>query len=588
MSKHTLQKIIYKPFFLKCLYMKVIKTQKGYFYKEYKNGKKVRISKENYLKMKKTIKQKGGETNDEVELQLKKLIYAGIYGKGDKSKIFGRQQVNQPAINSSLEKLKEYYITKPLLFNKPVNSHKENNWTYMVKNTKTSDRRFIGKTYREAILTACNDVFLDELIQKAIITGEEKNQIKQRAVNFTNTIIAAEEAAQEAAQEATEAKRIQELFNDTPKLEHSEVIGYVGILINGYFTTPQSIFYESILQWRKLRIEPVIFTDTRLETEVKQLRTNDSNSIRENKNKKEVGRWLKYKENIESIDLASANQNLLDWYYSVTCGKVGNERDDVLTEAQYMTFYSDLSRWYILNILNSRFQDKPTMFCQATWTLNVEKSNNYSREFIKNITNRNSTVTELIVYGMDRNLILDKQIHKRQNNTNTIYLICKGLDILTNVFLKRKHYQLIETIVITDSKKLQEMYVFGTPGSSHEYDFHIFYIIMTLISKKIKNHSDSVDEETLKLDPCVNNAMKKKGMVSLNKTSNNNDNILTYFFRQLPHSFLGLNMLGCLALFNTQRKYSGSTKLQQKKPNNRVEPTFIKRLSLEGVKHWTN
>ena len=37
--------------------MKVYKTKKGYFYKEYKNGKKIRISKIQYLKLK---KQKGG------------------------------------------------------------------------------------------------------------------------------------------------------------------------------------------------------------------------------------------------------------------------------------------------------------------------------------------------------------------------------------------------------------------------------------------------------------------------------------------------------------------------------------------------
>ena len=50
--------------------MKVYKTTKGYFYKEYKTGKKVRISKENYLKLKKTkqsnrkiIKKQKGGTN---------------------------------------------------------------------------------------------------------------------------------------------------------------------------------------------------------------------------------------------------------------------------------------------------------------------------------------------------------------------------------------------------------------------------------------------------------------------------------------------------------------------------------------------
>lgn len=41
--------------------MKVYCSKKGYFYKQYKNGKKVRISKDKYLKLKKSkIKQKGG------------------------------------------------------------------------------------------------------------------------------------------------------------------------------------------------------------------------------------------------------------------------------------------------------------------------------------------------------------------------------------------------------------------------------------------------------------------------------------------------------------------------------------------------
>ena len=48
--------------------MKVYKTKCGYFYKEYKNGRKKRISKEEYLKFKlkkkqaNLTKQKGGNT----------------------------------------------------------------------------------------------------------------------------------------------------------------------------------------------------------------------------------------------------------------------------------------------------------------------------------------------------------------------------------------------------------------------------------------------------------------------------------------------------------------------------------------------
>ena len=42
--------------------MRIYRTQKGYFYKEYKNGKKKRISKEDYLKLKKKHVMKGGDT----------------------------------------------------------------------------------------------------------------------------------------------------------------------------------------------------------------------------------------------------------------------------------------------------------------------------------------------------------------------------------------------------------------------------------------------------------------------------------------------------------------------------------------------
>ena len=54
--------------------MKCIKSSKGYFYKEYKNGKKVRISKMDYIKLKrkniikKYVKQKGGNGDCEITL----------------------------------------------------------------------------------------------------------------------------------------------------------------------------------------------------------------------------------------------------------------------------------------------------------------------------------------------------------------------------------------------------------------------------------------------------------------------------------------------------------------------------------------
>lgn len=43
--------------------MLIYKSKKGYFYKEYKNGKKIRISQKSYFKYKKKYKQKGGNLN---------------------------------------------------------------------------------------------------------------------------------------------------------------------------------------------------------------------------------------------------------------------------------------------------------------------------------------------------------------------------------------------------------------------------------------------------------------------------------------------------------------------------------------------
>lgn len=42
--------------------MKYIKSSKGYFYKEYKSGKKVRISKMDYIKLKNKLSTKTEKT----------------------------------------------------------------------------------------------------------------------------------------------------------------------------------------------------------------------------------------------------------------------------------------------------------------------------------------------------------------------------------------------------------------------------------------------------------------------------------------------------------------------------------------------
>lgn len=275
-----------------------------------------------------------------------------------------------------------------------------------------------------------------------------------------------------------EQQKIEKLFKNNSKLENP--IGYIGILIIGYFNNPQSKFYESILKWRIINIEPIIFTDTRLEEVI-----NSNNNL--------VGRWLKYQEYIESIYLKNMNQIFLDWYYNITLNKIGNKRNNILSKVKYLTFYSDIARWYILNILNNRYKNKVILYCQASWSINLKMQNNFFKTFISDIENLSKN--ELIIYGMDRNLILDKEFDKKLNNTNTIYLICKGFDILVNIFLKNNYLRLIENIVIDDQEKLREMYIFGIPQYSMTYHFHIFYIIMIIISDLIKNNKPIIDNK---------------------------------------------------------------------------------------------
>ena len=58
--------------------MKIYKTKKGYFYKEYKNGKKIRISKENYLKLKNPKKKNIKNLKKPIKRKYKKIQKGGL------------------------------------------------------------------------------------------------------------------------------------------------------------------------------------------------------------------------------------------------------------------------------------------------------------------------------------------------------------------------------------------------------------------------------------------------------------------------------------------------------------------------------
>lgn len=165
--------------------MKVYRTKGGYFYKELKNGKKSRISKEQYEKQRKKQKRRklvGGETNREIQKNLKGLIYKAIYGKG-KHGIFGSARkniTNIAVIQNAKRQLINYYNNNKFLFNRTVNSHKSNGWF----DKKTSNNRFRGKTYIQVIEDAAKNSTNSASQQRAKALIQEFEKIDERKRNI--------------------------------------------------------------------------------------------------------------------------------------------------------------------------------------------------------------------------------------------------------------------------------------------------------------------------------------------------------------------------------------------------------------------
>ena len=143
--------------------MKVIKTQKGYFYKEYKNGKKVRISKENYLKLQKRKKS---------SRKIIKKQKGGIYF----------DNINQSEIN---EIKNQFGDTLGLNYSKYVRKH-DNYIYYYSKNKRqfinllTDDFYFVQYLIQEKI-------DIDEFIQLDESNYEERLKTLLKLFNFSQT-----------------------------------------------------------------------------------------------------------------------------------------------------------------------------------------------------------------------------------------------------------------------------------------------------------------------------------------------------------------------------------------------------------------
>ena len=152
-------------------------------------------------------------------------------------------------------------------------------------------------------------------------------------------------------------------------------------------------------RWSKIGVNIIAFTDSRLDGYTK--------------------RWL----DMGAIDLATEKIPILDWYIENAKGN--------LNDAKYKTFYSDLCRWYIIRILNKEYPRNINGFIQASWQ--------YKERAPAEIQARANAVMvqkwesdsqgEFVIYGHDRNFMLDGQIELRIKKQDLLSRVCLGLDL---------------------------------------------------------------------------------------------------------------------------------------------------------------
>ena len=112
--------------------MEVIKTKGGYFYKIYKNGKKKRISKNEYLKHKKKLKLSIKQYGGDITYQFKPDLFNEICEN------FNIKEVDRELVRFALKNfsilisLTDWEDNKKFLRNKGIEGINENipaNWT---------------------------------------------------------------------------------------------------------------------------------------------------------------------------------------------------------------------------------------------------------------------------------------------------------------------------------------------------------------------------------------------------------------------------------------------------------------------------
>jgi len=179
----------------------------------------------------------------------------------------------------------------------------------------------------------------------------------------------------------------------------------LGLFIVGYSGENQK-YLDSFIQWERVFDNVKVFTDSRLGENTRV--------------------WLE----LGAIDLATLNIPILDWYVKMA--------RDYLNEAQYITYYSDFCRWYVIYLLNELYENDINGFCQATY-LYVPEPGKTPEDLKRQL--KGESMDHFVIYGNDRNFMLDGEIKLRILGHNFIKRICFGFDISYKYLLSIGHFE---------------------------------------------------------------------------------------------------------------------------------------------------
>uniref|UniRef100_A0AB39JEC0 Uncharacterized protein n=1 Tax=Florenciella sp. virus SA2 TaxID=3240092 RepID=A0AB39JEC0_9VIRU len=217
-----------------------------------------------------------------------------------------------------------------------------------------------------------------------------------------------------------EDRGLQRPLTVSKNTESPELI--LGVFIAGYSGEEQK-YLNNIEHWKTVFDRVLLFTDTRLD---------ETENV-----------WLKN----GAIDLAEEKIPILDWY--ITTAR------PFLNDVRYITFYSDLCRWYIIKILNKMFPSDINGYTQASYVYVEEKEEEEKdeeedayaelKQQLKSeklkLQLKIESINKFVIYGNDRNFMLDGKIKLRKSGRNFINRLCLSFDMSYEYLFKRGHFK---------------------------------------------------------------------------------------------------------------------------------------------------